>query len=102
MEGARTIILCDENYTFNLECKKLFWIEFEDEGEQESTGEEVEEEPIGDTPAIFYERHGGGIYSLDYASHSQNWKISFHCTHRYGVNSQFPARIFYEIGRFAN
>ena len=44
---------CDERYTFNHECKKLFWIEMEDGDEQGSTEEAAEEEQREDKPEIF-------------------------------------------------
>lgn len=44
---------CDERYTFNHECKKLFWIEMEDGDEQASMEETEEEEPNEDKLEIY-------------------------------------------------
>ena len=41
---------CDERYTFNHECKKIFCIEIEDGDEQASTEKVVKEEPSEDKP----------------------------------------------------
>lgn len=52
-EGGENLY-CDERYTFNHECKKLFWIEI-DEGDEcnNSAEEKAEEEQGEDKPEVF-------------------------------------------------
>ena len=42
----------DERYSFNHECKKIFWFEIEDGNDQDLAVEVIEEEQVGDKPEI--------------------------------------------------